>query len=72
MLLGRGPDGPIVGRPVAVTGVGVVSCCGLGVDALWEGLLRPTASGATREVPDFDPSVWFGPKGPVGSTGSPR
>ena len=61
MLLGRGPDGPIVGRSVAITGVGAVTCAGVGVDALWEQLLHPTVSGA-REVPDFDPSVWFGPK----------
>ena len=61
MLLGRGPDGPIVGRPVAITGVGAVTCCGVGADALWEQLLDPSVSGE-RRVPDFDPSRWFGPK----------
>ena len=61
MILGIGPDGPFVGRRVAITGLGAVTCCGLGVDALWEGLVNPTPRGE-RRVPDFDPSVWFGPK----------
>jgi len=61
MLLGIGPDGPVRGRRVAVTGLGAVTCCGLGVDALWEGLVHPTMEGE-RTVPDFDPSVYFGPK----------
>ena len=30
MLLGIGPDGPVAGRRVAITGIGVVSCCGVG------------------------------------------
>ena len=41
MQLGIGPDGPIRGRRVAVTGLGAVTCCGVGVDALWDGLLHP-------------------------------
>jgi 3-oxoacyl-[acyl-carrier-protein] synthase II len=61
MLLGRGPDGPIVGRTVAITGVGAVTCCGVGADVLWDQLLHPTVTGE-RRVPGFDPSVWFGPK----------
>jgi 3-oxoacyl-[acyl-carrier-protein] synthase II len=61
MLLGVGPDGPVPGRRVAVTGLGAVTCCGLGVDALWEGLIHPTLEGE-RRVPEFDPSVYFGPK----------
>jgi 3-oxoacyl-[acyl-carrier-protein] synthase II len=61
MLLGRLPGGPVVGRPVVVTGLGAVTCCGVGVEALWDQLLEPTLSGE-RRVPDFDPSVWFGPK----------
>ena len=40
MLLGIGPDGPVSGRRVAVTGLGVVSCCGIGTEALWTGLQR--------------------------------
>ncbi len=63
MLLGLGPDGPVLGRRVAVTGLGAVTCCGVGADALWEGLIHPTASGPERRVSDdFDPAVWFGPK----------
>jgi len=61
MLIGRGSDGPITGRSVVITGLGAVTCCGVGVDALWEQLLHPTLSGE-RRVPDFDPSVWLGPK----------
>ncbi len=61
MLIGRGPDGPIAGRRVAVTGMGAVTCCGVGLDALWEQLLHPTLGG-TRSVDDFDPGQWFGPK----------
>jgi 3-oxoacyl-[acyl-carrier-protein] synthase II len=61
MLLGVGPDGPIPGRRVAVTGMGTVTCCGLGVDAFWEGLVHPVIEGE-RRVPGFDPAVYFGPK----------
>ena len=60
MQLGIGPDGPIQGRRVAVTGLGAVSCCGVGVDALWQGLLHPSVVGG--EARDFDPEQWFGPK----------
>jgi len=62
MLIGRGPDGPIVGRSVAITGVGAVTSCGLGAQALWDQLLEPTPAAGARAVPDFDPSMWFGPK----------
>jgi 3-oxoacyl-[acyl-carrier-protein] synthase II len=61
MLLGHTADGPIAGRPVVVTGLGAVTCCGVGVEALWQQLLHPTLTGE-RRVPDFDPSDWFGPK----------
>ncbi len=30
MLLGIGPDGPVAGRRVVVTGLGVVTCAGSG------------------------------------------
>jgi 3-oxoacyl-[acyl-carrier-protein] synthase II len=61
MLLGVGPDGPIQGRRVAITGMGVVAGCGTGLDEFWTGLLSPAPEGE-RRVRDFDPSVWFGPK----------
>jgi 3-oxoacyl-[acyl-carrier-protein] synthase II len=61
MLLGVGPDGPVPGRRVAVTGLGAVTCVGLGVEALWEGLVHPSIEGE-RRVRDFDPADHFGPK----------
>jgi 3-oxoacyl-[acyl-carrier-protein] synthase II len=61
MLLGVGPDGPVSGRRVAITGLGVMACCGIGVDAFWDGLQRPAPEGE-RRIHDFDPSAWFGPK----------
>ncbi len=61
MLLGVGPDGPVAGRRVAVTGLGALSCCGVGVDALWTGLNGPPPEGERRVV-GFDPTEWFGPK----------
>ena len=61
MLLGIGPDGPVQGRRVVVTGMGIVSCCGIGLDAFWDGLQKPAPDGE-RRVRGFDPSGWFGPK----------
>lgn len=61
MLLGVGPDGPVPGRRVAITGMGVVAGCGMGLDEFWTGLLSPAPEGI-RRVADFDPTVWFGPK----------
>lgn len=61
MHLGVGPDGPARGHRVAITGLGVLACCGIGLEDFWAGLLRPW-SGAARRVPDFDPTAWFGPK----------
>jgi 3-oxoacyl-[acyl-carrier-protein] synthase II len=58
MLLGTGPEGPIGGRRVAVTGRGVVSCCGVGCESLWSGLLSDPPEGE-RRVRDFDPERWF-------------
>jgi 3-oxoacyl-[acyl-carrier-protein] synthase II len=43
---------------VAVTGLGVVAPCGVGVDAFWQGLLQQPADG-DRRVPDWDPTPWF-------------
>ena len=45
-------------RRVAVTGLGVVSPCGIGVDAFWDGLLAPAPLGL-RHVHDFDPAPLF-------------
>jgi 3-oxoacyl-[acyl-carrier-protein] synthase II len=45
---------------VAITGLGVLACCGVGTDAFWEGLHRPWTGGERRVV--FDPADWFGPK----------
>ncbi len=60
MQVGIGADGPIRGRRVAVTGMGAVTCCGVGVEALWDGLLTPSVVGGA--VRDFEPERWFGPK----------
>lgn len=57
MLLGIGPDGPIAGRRVAITGLGVLASCGTGTDAFWEGLHGPAPTGE-RRVTDFDPERW--------------
>jgi len=43
---------------VAVTGVGVVAPCGVGLDDFWNGLLIE-ASGSPRTIDDWDPSPWF-------------
>jgi 3-oxoacyl-[acyl-carrier-protein] synthase II len=61
MLLGIGPDGPVAGRRVAITGMGVISCCGVGMDVLWDGLNGPPPVGE-RRVPDFDPEQWLSTK----------
>jgi 3-oxoacyl-[acyl-carrier-protein] synthase II len=61
MYVGVGPAGPVPGRRVVVTGLGVVAPCGIGTDAFWEGLLRPWPGGE-RRIADFDPTAFFGPK----------
>jgi 3-oxoacyl-[acyl-carrier-protein] synthase II len=49
-------------RRVAVTGIGVLSSCGTGVDAFWDGLNAAPPDGE-RRVHDFDPtSVFDNPK----------
>ncbi len=48
-------------RRVVVTGVGVVSCCGQGRDAFFDGLLGPAPEGV-RRVEDFDPTTVLDPK----------
>jgi 3-oxoacyl-[acyl-carrier-protein] synthase II len=61
MLMGTGPDGPVQGRRVVITGLGVLACCGMGLDDFWDGLNRPGMEGEHR-VTAFDPTAWFGPK----------
>lgn len=45
-------------RRVAVTGIGVVSPCGIGVEAFWQGLLGSPPEGE-RRVHDFAPEAYF-------------
>ncbi len=45
-------------RRVAVTGVGVLSSCGTGVDAFWGGITGAPPEGE-RRVHDFDPAAVF-------------
>ena len=46
------PDGTgaVPGRRVVVTGLGVVTSCGIGVEAFWQGLLGPAPVGRSRPV----------------------
>ncbi|MGP3924245.1 beta-ketoacyl-[acyl-carrier-protein] synthase family protein [Streptomyces sp. 8N616] len=46
------------GRRVAVTGLGVVSACGMGAESFWEGLFQEPPPGH-RELTDWDPSPWM-------------
>jgi 3-oxoacyl-[acyl-carrier-protein] synthase II len=46
---------------VAVTGIGALTCFGIGVDALWAGVLSPSVP-QSRRVPEFDASHIGGPK----------
>jgi len=55
------PSGPVEGRRVAVTGLGALTCAGVGVGALWEALQRPVAP-ASKRVSHFDASHLGGPK----------
>lgn len=62
MRLGRTPNGNSVdGQRVVVTGIGAVTCCGVGADALFSGLLEERFSD-DRTIFDFDASLFFGPK----------
>jgi 3-oxoacyl-[acyl-carrier-protein] synthase II len=55
------PAGPVEGRRVAVTGLGALTCAGIGVDALWEALTKSVAPPSKRIAP-FDASHLGGPK----------
>ncbi len=61
MLVAHTPSGPVRGRRVAVTGVGALTCAGVGVDALWRALTRAEAP-ETKRVAPFDASHLGGPK----------
>ncbi len=63
MRLVWGQAGPpeVSARRVAITGLGIVSCCGIGKDAFWDGLCGPAPVGERRVV-GFDPSEWFSAK----------
>ena len=55
------PSGPVQGYRVAVTGLGAITCAGVGVAALWSALAKPTAPDSSR-VGSFDASHLGGPK----------
>lgn len=46
-------------RRVAVTGLGVVAHCGIGVEAFWDGLLHSEPGDASRRIEAFDPTPHF-------------
>jgi 3-oxoacyl-[acyl-carrier-protein] synthase II len=48
-------------KRVVITGLGVIATAGTGKDAFWNGLLGPAPVGR-REITDFDPNQFFGPK----------
>jgi len=49
-------------RRVVVTGIGVVSPAGIGLDAFWKGLQTVPANRRERTVEDFDPSPYLSGK----------
>ena len=53
---------PAALRRVVVTGIGVVSPCGTGLEAFWAGLRAEPAPARERRVEDFDPSPWLSGK----------
>jgi 3-oxoacyl-[acyl-carrier-protein] synthase II len=54
--------GAVPGRRVVITGLGVVTSCGLGPDAFWQGLMGPAPTGRVRPVTDLDVSHLFSAK----------
>ena len=61
MRVATTPSGPVQGRRVAVTGLGALTCAGVGVEALWAALIKDTAPPSKRIAP-FDASHLGGPK----------
>jgi 3-oxoacyl-[acyl-carrier-protein] synthase II len=55
------PSGPVQGLRVAVTGLGALSCAGVGVEALWDALIKPH-SPESKRISSFDASHLGGPK----------
>ncbi|MEO6205518.1 MAG: beta-ketoacyl-[acyl-carrier-protein] synthase family protein [Mycobacteriales bacterium] len=49
-------------RRVVVTGLGVVSSAGIGLEQFWSGLQTTPEDRRERRIDDFDPSPWFSPK----------
>ena len=66
------PDGTgaVRGRRVVVTGLGVVSSCGTGPEAFWQGLLGPAPVGRARPVEGLDVAALFGRASCAGRTAS--
>ncbi|MDP3712420.1 MAG: beta-ketoacyl-[acyl-carrier-protein] synthase family protein [Mycobacteriales bacterium] len=48
-----------MGRRVVVTGIGVVSAAGIGLEAFWQGLRTTPLDRRERTVEGFDPSPWL-------------
>ena len=46
-------------RRVVVTGVGVLSHCGIGQEAVWKSLLEASPEGSPRRIENFDPAPYF-------------
>ncbi len=65
MRLAWGPTGPLdgpSGRRVAVTGIGVLSPCGSGLEQFWSGLYGESRAGRVLRVEGFDPVAACGPR----------
>jgi len=59
--IGITSSGPLQGRRVAVTGLGALTCVGVGVEALWEAIQSPEAP-TSKRLGEFDASHIGGPK----------